>query len=936
MTELGLLATELMESLFFVWSFAIFVDFTSQLPSLQYASLDSTISDVVFPEEQHGNVLESNHWIPTDTGGRSPGVGKDTFAANLQSHGLAKRPKLLHLEKSLKTEVSIIFPSQSPIVRVHNVTQMHAMLQQKKPKLWVVVDEGLESPWHKFNCKIHKVHHPRREIPCNGEAAHYRWRKVLNELGLVYQSDQEESVPHPPRECAPQILAAALAVSISTGARRRKQCPAHHVGIRVNAVKSNACTRRRENIVGTSFWFKLKAMRKSALSVASEHGWQNAMSLTEGAGTIVAKLVYNVDYDVKVLKLEQAVVVCPTVLIAAEHATGFHTAAEINLSSDYVWSSTNPNVASVTALGKILGKTVIRASSAKDVLIFDEIHAEVSSISVVHGLPVEVEINAILPVAMSLTTPSDFNLAKQVKLAPDVMYITVLCNGTFSVCGFIGSTYTIRHTISFKAGRKRSSQLLEGERERKFSSLARLMGADESSSLAVPTLAITSRRASEHCGESSLLVVCDVPSSIVLTIDEPDNSQHIIKSVAQLERDQERKRLVPVTVMNPRSIRVEDPWPLKYPGIVVAAATLLRQAKQFLHDAVVSILDVVDIAWIKVVPDVLTMEVKGITFSYFLLMNNVGISFEDVRVKGHQQMATVHAVIPSPPTSLQRESRFLQAEYRSQVIRRDLVDRVWQGLFLLRFVYLPTLVLKLEQAVVVCPTVLIAAEHATDFSHCISSLEPRIFTRVSVGRFSITNLYRLAVYWLISQAAEINLATNRMAADESSSLAVPIGNHTLIFRDLEGPANIVAIVLVYWLSVPGNLFSFFEMCPNNEWGRGEIRMEMMVLRGMIQNHSFNLHRERELLRDQGDANRHVSNGGCSIIDTLHRVSWQRKDAVEDIWHLDTGTYDAVVYSGNELNHEEERKNYWHATGIRYASRGIKLPFYAGILSTTTN
>ncbi|XP_024534457.1 uncharacterized protein LOC9656367 [Selaginella moellendorffii] len=52
---------------------------------------------------------------------------------------------------------------------------------------------------------------------------------------------------------------------------------------------------------------------------------------------------------------------------------------------------------------------------------------------------------------------------------------------------------------------------------------------------------------------------------------------------------------------------------------------------------------------------------------------------------------------------------------------------------------------------------------------------------------------------------------------------------------------------------------------------------------MIQNHSFNLHRERELLRDQGDANRHVSNGGCSIIDTLHRVSWQRKDAVEVSW-----------------------------------------------------
>ncbi|XP_024536204.1 nuclear pore complex protein GP210 [Selaginella moellendorffii] len=437
--------------------------------------------------------------------------------------------------------------------------------------------------------------------------------------------------------------------------------------------------------------------------VSSEHGWQNATLLkanAEGAGTIVAKLVYNVDSDVKVLKLEQAVVVCPPVLIALERATSvravflpwspgssqeYQLKAEGgcgDISSDYVWSSTNPSVATVNALGKILskgpGKTVIRSSSAKDLLNVDEIHVEVSvpsSISVVHGLPVEVEINTILPVAVSLTTPAghaysrcdvynsfvqwdlfgvdgNFNFVDSSGpftlsdissyLRPEESSSQVVCAwnailplrpgratvtgslkvSTVEAAAALETSWAIAsyaplalqqvsdgnscggYSCSDTSGQSTCHNLKElllvvgsgikvmlvggperWRQESQFLEFHEIVSSEAGGKASEEVLVTRStdgggrvffvgcsdfgnytlifRRGYQDLegpvnvvASSSLLVVCDVPSSIVLIIDEPDNSQHIIKSVVQLERDQERKRLLPVTVLNSRSIRV--------------------------------------------------------------------------------------------------------------------------------------------------------------------------------------------------------------------------------------------------------------------------------------------------------------------------------------------------------------------------------------------
>ncbi|BBM97560.1 nuclear pore complex protein Nup210 [Marchantia polymorpha subsp. ruderalis] len=55
---------------------------------------------------------------------------------------------------------------------------------------------------------------------------------------------------------------------------------------------------------------------------------------------------------------------------------------------------------------------------------------------------------------------------------------------------------------------------------------------------------------------ASLSMICAIPTSISLLIDEPENSHHLIKVAAQADRDTNRVRTIPFTVINGRTIRV--------------------------------------------------------------------------------------------------------------------------------------------------------------------------------------------------------------------------------------------------------------------------------------------------------------------------------------------------------------------------------------------
>ncbi|EFJ23367.1 hypothetical protein SELMODRAFT_103787 [Selaginella moellendorffii] len=859
--------------------------------------------------------------------------------------------------------------------------------------------------------------------------------------------------------------------------------------------------------------------------VSSEHGWQNATLLkanAEGAGTIVAKLVYNVDSDV--LKLEQAVVVCPPVLIALERATSvravflpwspgssqeYQLKAEGgcgDISSDYVWSSTNPSVATVNALGKILskgpGKTVIRSSSAKDLLNVDEviIHVEVSvpsSISVVHGLPVEVEINTILPVAVSLTTPAghaysrcdvynsfvqwdlfgvdgNFNFVDSSGpftlsdissyLRPEESSSQVVCAwnailplrpgratvtgslkvSTVEAAAALETSWAIAsyaplalqqvsdgnscggYSCSDTSGQSTCHNLKElllvvgsgikvmlvggperWRQESQFLEFHEIVSSEAGGKASEEVLVTRStdgggrvffvgcsdfgnytlifRRGYQDLegpvnvvASSSLLVVCDVPSSIVLIIDEPDNSQHIIKSVVQLERDQERKRLLPVTVLNSRSIRVAalglhssgrpfantssmalswhldecdalaywddldvppDRWERilglqntvglcavratlthlkqsKLPVLtVVAAASLLKQAKPFLHDtaqlqlvaalrlepketllfghpdakatlqvlggtndieshvndsriavvihpptgprvshlvvaaramgtAVVSILDVglaspasanalvhvVDISWIKVVPDVVTMELGTMLEVHLQVGDSTGRTFDpsqfvlfNIHVHLQDEIISLYREIPFTfrvPTLVSAVSTYvvpianrLTDKILIQVTAQKASGREIHSTVVKAEVYAPLKVIPSPLVMAPGAQFMLVVHGGPRTGKVVEFSSSESLIAV-VDRNSGLVTAKSAGNEVILARAFDNDGNLLGEAFTEITVAIPVSMYLEVRGGQLGTGREMSI---YPFSNEGNLFSFFEMCTNYEW-----------------------------------------------------------------------------------------------------------------------
>ncbi|CAK9273031.1 unnamed protein product [Sphagnum jensenii] len=177
--------------------------------------------------------------------------------------------------------------------------------------------------------------------------------------------------------------------------------------------------------------------------VVAEQGWCNCTlleALSEGNGSLVTTLTHGVMVQDKatgnwikvneqVLRVEQEIMVCTQVKIKTAESLDslrlpwtpglgqeYHLSAEGGCGKravDFQWSSSNPTVATVNALGVVqtkgLGNAVIRVSALYDAHNNDEVSVDVSfpsAIGPMPGLPVEVEVGLLLPAAIGLRDPA--------------------------------------------------------------------------------------------------------------------------------------------------------------------------------------------------------------------------------------------------------------------------------------------------------------------------------------------------------------------------------------------------------------------------------------------------------------------------------------------------------------------------------------------------